>query len=760
MHPEYKRIVRNLQGVFVLKELRRISPVNLNQKLWLLLIAGLVLPLVAAGAGEKVSIPGLDPAALAKSVMIHRDRYGMPHIDGPTDESVIFGFAYCQAEDYLWQIEESYVAGLGRASELHGEATYPADRLNRLFEIPTTSREDYEKLDPKSRAMCAAFTTGLNYFVEKNPRARLRLLKQFEPWHVLAFGRNITLGALYQAPRDSGSGLAQTRDEDDGVLIGSNAYAIAPAKTRNGTTMLFSNPHQPYYGFGQFYEAHLRSSEGLNFSGATFFGSPLPTIGHNEQLGWTFTVNKPDTCDSWLELFDDPTHPLQYKYGEGHRTAIEWQDTIKIKTGEKMAERAVTFRKTHHGPIADKLNDSKQISVNIAKFREAFLGRQSIRMLKARNLSEFKAALETMEQHFYNVVYADRDGNILYLYNGLVPKRDRAFDWMKPVDGSDPRTEWHGYHALSELPQVLNPISGFVQNCNQTPYTTTDDGSPTAADYPAYMIQEREKNDDKRRAKMARYLLRNLKDVTFEKWQEVCLDTTIYWAMTELPKFKAEFAKLQKTDPALAEQVQPYLNHLLNWDCRGGEASTQASLCIEWYEELAGAGRAMRESLKPEYINHPEAQFKALITAAEKLKKTYGDWKVAWGDVYRLQRHANVAELARVPFSDNLPSLPTAGLPGPVGVAFTQYYTPAVPGSASRKKHYAVVGNSFMGVFEFGKDFVRCKTLLQYGTSSDPASPHFFDQAALVSKSRFKESPFAWKDVLAQTERSYHPGEN
>ncbi len=730
------------------------------QQLRFLLVAGLILPFLAVGESEKIPNTGLDAVALARSVTIHRDRHGVPHIEGPTDESAIFGFAYCQAEDYLWQIEESYVAGLGRASELHGEAAYPADRLNRLFEIPRTAREDFEKLDPKSRAMCAAFTTGLNYYVEKNPRVRLRLLERFEPWHVLAFGRNITLGALYQAPRDSGSALAQTGGLDDGDLIGSNAYAVAPGKTRDGSTMLFANPHQPYYGFGQFYEAHLRSGEGLNFSGATFFGSPLPTIGHNEHLGWTFTVNKPDTCDSWLELFDDPANPLAYKYGEGHRTATEWKDTIKIKTGGKMTERTVTFRKTHHGPIADKLSDTKQVAVNIAKFRDAFMGRQSIRMLKARNLPEFKAAMETMEQHFYNVVYADGDGNILYIYNGLVPKRERSFDWQNPVDGSNPRTEWQGYHALSELPQVLNPISGFVQNCNQTPYTTTDDGNVFPGDYPAYMIQEREKSDDKRRAKMARYLLRNLKDVTFEKWQEVCLDTTIYWAMTELPKFKTEFAKLQKTDPALAAQVEPFLNHLLNWDCRGGETSTQASLCIEWYEELAGAGRAMREGLKPEFINNPEGQFKALIAAAEKLKKTYGDWKVAWGEVHRLQRHANVADLALVPFNDTLPSLPTAGLPGPVGVAFTQYYTPAVPGSATRKKHYAVVGNSFMAVFEFGKGFVRAKTLLQYGTSSDPASPHFFDQAALVSKSRFKESPFAWKDVLAQAERSYHPGEN
>ena len=726
----------------------------------------------AVYASDRPSIAGLEPAALAQTVTIYRDKYGMPHIDGPTDESVIFGFAYCQAEDYLWQIEESYVGGLGRASELNGEESYKADWNNRLFEIPRVACEDFEKLDPKSRGMCIAFTAGLNFYVEKNPDSKLRLLERFEPWHLLAFGRNVLLQTVYQPPSDRSSSSAQNSngsatsflaasdpESDDADLIGSNAYAIGPSRTRNGSTMLYSNPHQPYYGFGQFYEAHVRSAEGLNFSGATFFGSPLPSIGHNEHLGWTCTVNKPNTGNSWLEIFDDPLNPLNYKYGDGYRTATEWQDTIKVKTRNGFTERKVTFRKTHHGPIADAINSHKQIAVNVAKFREAFFPRQSIQMLKARNLSEFLGAMEHLEQHIYNVVYADRDGNILYVYNGIVPKRDPAFDWEKPLDGTNPRTEWKGYHDFADLPRVLNPISGFVQNCNQTPFTTTDDGSPFPGNFPGYMIQEKERHDDKRRAKMARYLLRNLHGVNFEKWQTVCLDTTIYWAITELPKYQQQFARLKQTDPDLAQQVEPYLTHLLNWDGRGGEPSTQATLCLQWYEELVGPAYATKENLRPELLNDLPAQFKALVRAAEKLKKTYGDWKVPWGDVHRLQRHADVAELAKVPFNDSLPSVPTAGIPGSVGVAFTQYYTPPVPGSSTRKKQYGVVGNSFMGVFEFGKDSIRAKTLLQYGTSSHPSSPHFFDQAQLLSQGKFKESPFTWKDVVAQATRTYHPGD-
>src|ERR1043166_313542 len=139
--------------------------------------------------------------------------------------------------------------------------------------------------------------------------------------------------------------------------------------TRKRFTMLYSNPHQPYYGFGQFYEGHLHSQEGLNFSGATFFGSPLPGIGHNERLGWTCTVNEPNNGNAWLETFDDPANPLKYKYGDGYRTATEWQDIIKVKTANGFAERKVTFRKTHHGPIAITVSKQKQIAVNRSEER-------------------------------------------------------------------------------------------------------------------------------------------------------------------------------------------------------------------------------------------------------------------------------------------------------------------------------------------------------------------------------------------------------
>lgn len=703
----------------------------------------------------------LDPEALARSVTIYRDAYGMPHIDGPNDDAVLFGFGYCQAEDYFWQLEDSYMLGLGRYSELYGKQFLSKDMRNRAFEIPQRSKADYEKIDPQPRMAGAAFAAGINYYLDTHPETKPRMLKRIEPWYLLAFARAATLellgGHLHVSTDDvPNSYPARKLDEEVREASGSNAWAIAPSKTRSGKAMLLINPHQPYYGYGQFYEAHLRSGAGWNFTGASFFGTPLPVIGHNEYCGWGMTTNEPNVGSSWRETFDDPNEPLNYRYGDGYRKAVEWKDTIKVRKGKGFETVECTFRKTHHGPILKKLSDTEYVSAQLAKLFEAVLSRQSMRMIYSRNITEFREAMSMLELPLFNVVYADVHGDIYYVYNGMVPKRDPKFDWTKTVDGSDPRTEWHGIHPLEDLPQVLNPTAGYVQNCNSTPFTTADDCGISIGDYPDYMVEDR--YDDKRRAKMSRLLLREAHDVTFDKWLELSFDTTIYWALTELPRYERELARLRETDAKLAAEVEPYFAHLLDWDCKGTADSTQATLCIAWYEELYGFGYPA-ETLKPQYVSNAPEQFKALLTAAKKLESNFGNWKIAYGEANRIQRHANVSDFYKIPFSDNEPSIPGVGLPGPPGVVFTMYFTPSIylPPFKLMKKHYAVVGSSYMCAVEFG-DRIKSKSLLQYGVSGHPNSPHFFDQAQLLSKKQMKDNYIYWDDVVANAKRVYHPG--
>ncbi len=541
-----------------------------------------------ASAAESSSSPTVvDANALARSVTVYRDEWGVPHIVGPTDESVVFGFGYCQAEDYFWQLEDSFILGIGRYAEVHGSRGLKKDLLNRAFEVPRRSQEDFKKQPAEAQRICAAFVAGINHYLAHHPEVQPRMIRHFEPWHVMALGRSIILEMGF-SHTGVGPELPVAFDRLE-AAVGSNAWAIAPEKTKNGHPLLLINPHQPYYGFGQFYEGHLISGEGWNFSGATFFGSPVPTLGHNEYAGWSFTVNQPNTSDAWIEVFDDPEHPLNYRYGDGYRTAIEWQDTIRVKRGKKLKEETYTFRKTHRGPIVKKLDDKRQISVRIGKFYEAFLVPQNMKMVRVKNLDEFRQAMAMLKLHIFNTAYADREGNIMYYYNGVVPRRNLGYDYEKPLDGTDPKTDWiGGYHTFDELPQVLNPPSGFIQTCNASPFTTTDDGNPFLGDFPEYMCRDR--HIDNGRAKISRMILRDLEQATFDQWQQLAFDTRIYWAMTELPVYARKFERLKKTNPKLAKKVEPYLEHLLNWDCICRPDDTQTQLCQAWHEELYGFG--------------------------------------------------------------------------------------------------------------------------------------------------------------------------
>lgn len=710
----------------------------------------------AVEKGPIAESPAISASQLAQQVTIYRDAYGVPHIDGATDEATVFGFAYAQAEDYFWQVEDTYLLSLGRYAEAHGPQGVNSDLLNRAFEIVPHSKADYEHLEPKMKSLCEAFVAGLNYYLATNPQTKPRLITEFEPWYALACGRQLMLELTYRYTRLHSNYMPRVNPVI-AAATGSNAWAIAPSRTASGKAMLFANPHQPWFGFGQMYEAHLRSGEGWNFAGATFFGSPLPTMGHNERIGWSFTTNEPDIADVWVEKFDDPANPLNYRYGDGYRTAVEWQDVIKVKTHGSVKEKTYTFRKTHHGPIVRKEDEQRQLAVRIGRLEEALLLRQMNSLVRARNLDDFKRGMSGLNFPIMNAVYADCEGNIFFLYNGAIPRRDPQFDWSKPVDGSDPRTEWQGYHPIDELPQLLNPKAGYVQNCNSTPFTTTHDENPEIGAFPPYMVED--KLDDKRRAKISRKLLREMNQVTFDELQAAAYDTTLYWPLTELPDYAKAFAALEETHADLAAQVKPYLDHLLDWDCRVTHASTQATLCVAWYEQLHG-NTYPGETLKERFVgNYPE-QFKALLKAAAILRTTFGDWKVAWGDAYRVQRHPEVADLVRVPFSDKAPSLPSAGAHGPMGIVFTQYYTPSIniPFVKSVAKRYGVIGYTYMGVFEFGER-VQGATVVQFGSSGDPKSPHYFDQAKLLSEQKLKPELFYWDDVYAGAKRVYHPGE-
>jgi len=738
------------------------------------LISSVLAVVVARVAQADVAIASVEPVY---SVVIRRDQWGMAHIHGRTHEDAIFGMGYVQAEDNFWQLEETCIRSLGRYSEVAGEPGISSDLLNRSFEVTGRSQDDFPKLAPHHRALAAAYVEGINYYLKIHPDTKPRLITQFKPWYVLAMDRHLLLDFSYRQAHVRRPGnrppgaIARSRhpsfqavnswdlagEPSSGfateiqAAIGSNAWAISGKRTESGAAMLFINPHLPWYGMGQFHEVHLSSDAGLNFSGAGFLGNPLPTIGHNEFLGWTYTVNSPDIADAWRVTFDDPQHPLRYRYDGGYRDAEEWTETLVVTPpdGGDSRELSVTFRKTHHGPVVQQENGTTYLTVQVAGLFDLHRVDQAWGMVMARSFEEWRAAMNFCAIPLFNVVYADREGNIFYAYNGSIPIREPQFDWRKPVDGSDPRTEWKGRHTFDQLPQVLNPVSGYVQSCNSTPFTTTDhaDENPQPDQFPSYMLEDR--HLDLRRSKMSRCLLERSQHLTFSQLQKLAYDTTLYWPLTELPQLRESYTDLQKTDPILAKSIADLLEHLLDWDCKATPDSTQTTLCVAWYEELYGFGYPA-ETLKQEYAKDRLTWFVGLKKAGEKLTRLYGSWKYPWGKAHRLQRIAHQPDVmdAAIFFNSFTRSLPIAGVPGPLGVIHTVYSTPEI--LLLRPQRYAVVGASYLAVAEFTSP-VRCVSVMPFGVNGNPESPHFFDQAELYSAQRFKEAWFTQEEVTSHS---------
>jgi len=690
---------------------------------------------------------------LAKRVTIYRDSYGVPHIDAMDLASTAFAFAYCQCEDYFWQVEDTILWSLGRYAELNGTSGLDSDLITHAFEIPSRSQQDYEEFDKHHALIAQAFAAGVNYYLAKHPEVKPRLIQRVEPWHLLAVGRRIYLELAFHSNHISGKYMPEKSNEIY-QQVGSNAWAIGPSRTKDGSTMLFINPHQPWYGYGQWYEAHIRTKDGIDFYGATFFGSPLPSIGHNQRCGWSFTVNEPDVVDLWNVRFESD-QPDRYRHGDSIREATTWKQTIRIKG---QPTREYPFRKTHHGPILRENEDGTFQACGCARLFEHDFLAQIGKMLRAENVHDVREGMGMFGLPIFNTVAADSQGNILYLYSGAVPKRDHGFDWARPVDGNNPKTDWQGIHSVDELPQLINPTSGYIQSCNSSPFTTTEDGNPSRLDFPPYMVMDQ--HDDKRRAQISRHLLRDAWNLTLADFESMSFNTQIYWAMNELPGLRRHFARLEQTNPEIAEKVRPYFVHFEGWDCRITPECTRSPLCAAWYEELYGFGYPA-ETLKKEYIQNPDLKFEALAKAAKKLKTNFRNWQVPWADVYRIQRHHNVANLTAIPFSDRKPSIPCLGAPGPMGVIFTVYYTPSifVPVLRETRNQYALVGTSYAGVVEFTKEAVRSKSLHNFGSSSDPDSPHYFDQAELMSQKKMKDTQFDWQQIRQQAKRAYRPGE-
>jgi len=440
---------------------------------------------------------------LAKNynVKILRDTYGVPHIYGHTDADAAYGLAYAHSEDDFLTIQQVLLAARGKLATVYGKDSAPADYLVQFLRVWYVVDAEYEKLSPGTRKIVEAYADGLNVYAPYHPDEALPGLFPVNGKDIVAasveksplfFGLDETIGHLFgdnPEPAPTPTQVTAQRlfamspfTEDPNIEYNSNEFAIAPSRTSDGQTYLDVNSHQPYTGPVAWYEAHIHSDEGWDMVGGTFPASPVIIHGHNRDLGWAFTVNHPDLVDVY-RLTINPENPNQYMF-DGKWRDLEVRQaklTVKLIGNLKITVKRETLWSVY-GPALR--NQGHTYAIRYGDIGTAGIWEQLYRMNKATNFQEWQDAMRLRQLPMFNAAYADKTGTIYYLYNGVIPVRDPNYDWTGYLPGDTSKTLWTDYIPFDDLPQVLNPPSGFIQNGNGTPFRTTlGAGNPDPSRY-------------------------------------------------------------------------------------------------------------------------------------------------------------------------------------------------------------------------------------------------------------------------------------
>jgi acyl-homoserine lactone acylase PvdQ len=693
----------------------------------------------------------------SKNVTIVRDDWGIAHIHGKTDADAVFGLVYAQAEDDFNRVEMNFVNAMGRLAETAGEREIYRDLRMKLFIDPDSIKAMYATSPESLKALMTAWADGLNFYLYKHPNVTPKVIKKFEPWMALTFSEGSIGGDIervsvrdlekfYGGKSDTTKALTEVDSNIPPEPTGSNGIAIGPSITATKHAMLLINPHTSFFFRS---EVQVSSDEGLNAYGAVTWGQFFVYQGFNERVGWMHTSSGVDNVDEYAESIIKNGDQAFYQYGKELRPLVSQKIVVPYKSGATMAQKEFTVYRTHHGPII-RDTDGKWIAIRLMQEPVKALT-QSYGRTKAKSYAEFLKVMDLHTNSSNNTLFASADGDIAYFHANFIPKRDPQFDWRKPVDGSNPATEWGELLSVDQSPLVHNPSNGWVYNTNNWPYSAAGPNSPKLKDFPAYV----ESGGENARGVHAIRVLKDKKDFTLGSLLTAAYDSYLTAFDVLLPPLIDGYEKLPAGNPAKAKAAEQ-IDSLRKWDRRWSVSSVPTTLAVFWGDEMSRrVGRDAREEdvALDVYIatrTTPQVRLDALAAASDTLAANFGTWKTPWGDVNRFQR---LTDDIVHPFNDSGPSIP-------VGFTSSRWGSLASFGARpykNTKKWYGTSGNSFVAAVEFG-DSVKARAVTAGGESGDPKSPHFNDQALRYSTGDLREVYFYPSQLKGHTERQYNPG--
>ena len=693
----------------------------------------LLAVLLAACSSPKkpIGVPVLPPPVVAPDSTTGRvellwDDYGVPHIFARDASALFFASGFAQMRSHGDLILRLYGQARGRAAEYWGERYLESDMWTRLNGVPARSEQWWAEQPAHVRAYVEAFVAGMNTFAQRHPEligAPWKAVLPVQPTDVIAHTQRVIQFTFMAGPR-----LA-TAARNFLQPPGSNGWAIAKSHSASGNALLLANPHLPWAEHFTFYEQHF-SMPGLNAYGATLVGSPMPTIAFNDHLGWTHTVNTIDAVD----LFDLETRDNGYVLdGQVRPFEVEQQQVRVLQSDGSVAERPLVIRRSVHGPIVAQ-REGRAIAIRVAGLDASQLFDQYWQMLRATNRTEFEGALARLQLPMFTVIYADKDGEIMHVFNGRVPVRtagDWAY-WQGIVNGTTSQTLWTETHPYHELPRVLNPGSGWVQNANDPPWTTTLPLALEATRFPAYMAPQRP---------LAFRPQRSLRMLSEDS--KITLDELIEYKHSN----RMEAADHMLTDVVAAartggdEDARQAAEVLERWDRTADADSRGSVLFAELYRMMLRERwpngsmyevpwTASLPLVTPDGLSDPRLATAILGQAARRVRALYGSLDISWGAVHRFRR-------------DSV-DLPANGGGSDLGIFRVIDFDP-IPGDSTRQQ--AVGGDSFIAAVEFSSP-VRARTLIGYGNASQPGSPHRTDQLPLMARKEMKVVRLTKAEVL------------